>query len=80
MKQAKKQPKQQPKAEKAAGCKPMVNMVGATVRWISSDMMPQGTIGQVLDQRVPMRDWIIVYVDFGEYGEHWVTAKKVVVV
>lgn len=80
MKQAKKQPKQQPKAEKAAGCKPMVNMVGATVRWISSDMMPQGTIGQVLDQRVPMRDWIIVYVDFGEYGEHWVTAQKVVVV
>ena len=54
-------------------------MKGATVRWNRNNVMPRGTVGKVLEQRVPMRNWIVLYVDFGEYGEHYVSAKNVVI-
>lgn len=58
---------------------PYVDLVGSTVKWDGGREFPPGTPGKVLDQRVPTRDWIIVYVDFGEYGLHWVSAKRVVI-
>lgn len=58
---------------------PIVNLVGSTVKWDGGREFPDGLPGKVLDQRVPTRDWIIVYVDFGDYGLHWVSAKRVVI-
>ena len=73
------QAKKQAESEQTIIRAPIVDMTGATVRWNSNDVMPRGTVGKVLDQRVPTRDWIIVYVDFGDYGLHWVSAKNVVI-
>lgn len=66
---------QKPKVIRAS----IVNLVGSTVKWDGGREFPAGLPGKVLDQRVPTRDWIIVYVDFGEYGLHWVSAKRVVI-
>ena len=58
----------------------VVDLVGSVVRWIGNSEFPIGTTGRVLSQRIPMKDWIIIYVDFREYGCHWVSAKRVVLV
>lgn len=69
--------KQEPKPKVIRA--PIVNLVGSTVKWDGGREFPAGLSGKVLDQRIPMRDLIIVYVDFGEYGLHWVSAKRVVI-
>ena len=75
MRQAKKQAEPEQTVIRA----PIVNLVGSTVKWDGGREFPAGLPGKVLDQRVPTRDWIIVYVDFGDYGLHWVSAKRVVI-
>lgn len=57
----------------------VVDLIGSLVRWNGGQEFPTGMEGRVLDQRVPMRDWVIIYVDFGEYGRHWVSARRVVI-
>ena len=73
------QAKKQAESEQTIIRAPIVDMKGATVRWNRNNVMPRGTVGKVLEQRVPMRNWIVLYVDFGEYGEHYVSAKNVVI-